>query len=684
MTRDRAEEAEQTLPGLTRATARRAGAAARTRRAKQAKPVELATEDPVARVLVDVPLAHLDRPFDYAVPEPMSADARPGVRVKVRFAGKEVDGFVVERTSASEHPGTLTPIRRLVSAEPALSPAVAELCARVAERYAGAASDVRRLAVPPRHAATEKQPSPPEPPFTPPPGGEAAWAAYPAAAAFLRHLRAGGDPHAVWSAAPGEDWPLLLAHLAAAALEGGRGAILCLPDHRDVARVDGALTALLGADHHVTLRAEGGPGPRYRDFLTVSRGSRRVVVGNRSAVFAPVRDLGLVVVWDDGDDLHAEPRAPYPHAREVLLERAGTEDAAVLLGGFARSIEADQLLRTGEAKEIALPRPALRDRVRVAVTGVSEHALRRDPHAPASRFPREAHDAVRWGLEQGPVLVQTPRAGYALRLACERCRTPARCAACTGPLQLTGPTSPPRCRWCATEAPGWTCSACGGHGLRAPVLGDARTADELGRAFPMVPVLSSSGDRVKATVGAEPRIVVATPGAEPVADEGYAVVVLLDTWLLLARDSMRAAEEALRRWCNAVGLVRPGGRALAVGDASAPSLQALVRWDPAGFAGREAEERSAARLPPATRVATIAGEPGPLDDALALLDLPDPSEVLGPLPLAGDGGAERERVVIRVPHQHGAALSRALGEMQRLRSARKLDPVRVQVDPLEI
>ncbi|RHW24364.1 primosomal protein N' [Nocardioides immobilis] len=678
-----ADEQDAALPGLARAAARRSGAAARARRAKQATPVELAEVDPVARVLVDLPLTHLDRPFDYAVPAAMADQARPGVRIKVRFAGQDVDGYVIARAAATDHDGRLAPLRRVVSDEQVLTPAVAELCRRIAERYAGASSDVRRLAVPPRHATTEKEPASPEPPFEDRPVGDGqnAWAAYTAAPAFRRHLMTGASPRAVWSAAPGEDWPRRLAELASATRVNGRGVLICVPDHRDVARVGAALTEVMGPDHHVTLQADAGPGPRYRDFLMVSRGTRKIVVGTRSAAFAPVHDLGLVVLWDDGDDLHAEPRAPYPHSREVLLERAEIEGCAVLVGGFSRSVEADQLLQTGWAKEIAAPRPTVRERALIAVTGGDS---KRDPHGGGARVPKEAHDAVRWGLERGPVLVQTPRAGYVLRLSCDRCRTPARCTACSGPLQLTGPTTPPRCRWCATEAPGWACAECGGRGLRAPVIGDARTADELGRAFAPVPVVTSSGDRIRATVDAERRIVVATPGAEPVAEEGYAVVVLLDTWLLLARDSMRAAEESLRRWSNAVALLRPGGRALAVGDPGEPALQALVRWDQPGFAGREAEERREARLPPATRVAVLRAAPGALDDALTLLALPEHGDVLGPLaPLPGAADDE-ERAVVRVPRAEGAALSAALGELQRVRSARKLDPVRIQVDPTEI
>jgi primosomal protein N' (replication factor Y) len=170
--------------------------------------------------------------------------------------------------------------------------------------------------------------------------------------------------------------------------------------------------------------------------------------------------------------------------------------------------------------------------------------------------------------------------------------------------------------------------------------------------------------------------VVATPGAEPVADGGYATVLLLDTWQPLARADLRAGEEALRRWLAAAALVRPGGRVVAVGQPDHPALQALVRWDPVGYADREAHERAAAHLPPASRVATVSGPPGAVDDVLTLLDLPEGAEVLGPVP-----DEEQSRVVLRVPRAGGAALSRALGELQRVRSARKLDPVRVQVDP---
>jgi primosomal protein N' (replication factor Y) len=212
------------------------------------------------------------------------------------------------------------------------------------------------------------------------------------------------------------------------------------------------------------------------------------------------------------------------------------------------------------------------------------------------------------------------------------------------------------------------------------MVGERRTAEELGRAFPTLPVIASGGDHVVAAVAGRPAIVVATPGAEPVAEGGYAVVLLLDTWLALARADLRTDEEALRRWLNAAGLVTPGGTVVAVGDPAHPALQALVRWDPDGHARREGEARAEAHLPPASRIATVTGDLGAVDDAVTLLDRPPGTEVLGPVATVD----AESRVVVRVPRAHGLALSRALGEVQRIRSARKLDAVRIQVDPVTL
>jgi primosomal protein N' (replication factor Y) len=637
----------------------------------------------VARVAVDSQLVHLDRPFDYLVPESLAALALPGARVRVRLAGQDLAGFVLARAADSAHGGELVRIRSVVSPEPVLDLEVGRLARRVADRYAGTLADVLRLAVPPRVAAVEREPmaSPLPRPAVPEAGP---WTRYPGGEVFLRRLAAGDRPRTVWTALPGEEWPAALAVATATALSAGRGALVVVPDRRDVDRVDAALTMVLGPGRHVALIAELGPTERYRRWLAVRRGAVRAVVGTRSTMFAPVRDLGLVAVWDDGDDLHAEPRAPYPHVREVLLLRAGLVDAAALVGGFARTAEGEALLRSGWARPLQAPRDVVRRCSPWVRAGGDDAAQARDPLAAAARLPTVAWRTARQALDRGPILIQVPRGGYLPAVGCRGCRTPARCG-CGGPLAIAAAQAPPACRWCASGAGDWRCPRCGGAGLRAVAVGCRRTADELGRAFPGIPVRTSGRDGVLAAVEASPALVVATPGAEPVAAGGYAAALLLDGGALLARPDLRAAEEALRRWLTAAALVRPaaeGGAVVVLADPAAPAVQALLRWDPATFAARELDDRRAVRFPPASRVAEISGSQPAVTAFLALAEWPAGAQVLGPVPGEDDGDC---RAVVRVPLARGDGLAATLQAARAAGSARKIpDPVRVRIDPVRL
>ncbi|MFG1660199.1 primosomal protein N' [Micromonospora chersina] len=654
---------------------------------------------------MDVPLPHLDRPFDYLVPDTLDADARPGVRVKVRFAGQLVDGWLLERVAESAHP-KLAYLEKVVSPVPVLAPEVAELARAVADRYAGSLADVLRLAVPPRHARVEKDVTATDPDgagTTPPTAADPAtrsadtgpgaadpvdprgWRDYPAGPAFLRALTAGRAARAVWSALPGEDWADRYADAVAATVAGGRGAVVVVADARDLDRLDAALTAVLGPGRHACLSAAAGPARRYRAFLAARRGDVPVVIGTRAAMFAPVERLGLVAVWDDGDDLHAEPRAPYPHARDVLLTRAQLAGVAALVGGYARTAEAQLLVETGWAREVVADRATVRARMpAIAPTGDDPH-LARDPGAASARLPSlawtTARDALRADL---PVLVQVPRRGYLPSVACADCRAPARCPHCAGPLGLPSAEGAPACRWCGRVAAAYACPECGGRRLRASVTGARRTAEELGRAFPGVPVRTSGREEVLAAVPAGAGLVIATPGAEPVAEGGYGAVLLLDSWALLTRADLRAGEEALRRWLAAAALARPGaagGRVVVVADGALAPVQALLRWDSAWFATRELAERRELGFPPAVRMASVTGVADAVADLLAGAALPDGAEVLGPVP-ADEG---RERMLVRVPRARAAALAGALHAAAGQRSARKAaDPVRLQIDPLSL
>ncbi|MFC9086959.1 primosomal protein N' [Nocardiopsis dassonvillei] len=864
-------------PEQEKATAR---AASRSRRPAPRRPAERL---PVARVVVDTPLPHLDRYFDYRVPADMDEAAVPGCRVKVRFNNRQLGGFLAERVETSEFSGRLAYLEAVVSPEPVLTPEILGLARAVADRYAGTLSDVLRLAVPPRHARVEKEaakaaeaaeatgsdapaeatgvgsgaeaspdasgvsavPEAAESGATPetavtgadpemlepgagsgpavigaPPetagsgaisettatattlgttesgvnpemsGAEASseatgvsanpetaesgtdaktpgsapsseiaatgadpndapsgmasdeapgavphstrtdpdapsntadaprvsatvtdapsdaaatqdatgadpdpgpWADYPEGPSFLRALRAGQPARAVWNALPGTGWADAVAVAAARTLAAGRGTVVVVPDGRDVRAVDHALEQRLGEGRYVALTADLGPAERYRRWLSVLRGGVRVVVGTRAAVFAPVRDLGLVVLWDDGDDVHADPHAPYPHARTVLSMRAHRAGAGALIGGHTRTTDAQLLVESGWAHPLTADRATLRRRAPVVRAAGDDRELARDEAARSARMPSVALRAAREAARTGPVLFQVPRRGYLNTLACAGCREPARCDSCRGPLAVRGSHAMPSCGWCGRVAGQWACPECGVTRMRAVVVGARRTAEELGRAFPSLTVRTSGREEVLSRVADAPSLVVATPGAEPVADNGYAAAVLLDGWALLNRMDLRASEEALRRWLNAGALVRPGGTVVVSADASLPVVQSFVRWDPAGFAERELAERRELGFPPAVAMASVTGAPEHVRELLDQIELPEGAELLGPVPVGADravgpdGAHPTERALLRVPRAGVGALSRSLKVAASARSARRDEHLaQVRMDPLHV
>lgn len=640
---------------------------------------------PVARLLVDIPLPHLDRPFDYLVPDQLDDAVQPGSRVRVRFAGRLVDAYVLDRDQHSEHEGQLTYVERAVGTEPVLTAETMRLFRAVADRWAGTFVDVVRLGVPARHVSAEAQHAEPAPPLPLRVEGEPGFGRYHRGGAFLAAVADGRPARAVWAALAGERWAVCIAEAVHTALAAGRGSVVVVPDVRDLDRLDATLSAQLGPGQHVALSAELGPAERYRRWLAVRRGAVRVAIGTRSASYAPVADPGLFVVWDEGDDLHAEPRAPYPHVRDVLALRSALTGAALLVGGYARTAEAQLLVESGWAHEIVADRPTLRARApRVRAVG-DDAELARDPAAVAARLPSLAWRTARQALAAGsPVLVQVPRAGYVPALACVRDRTPARCGHCGGPLahhRRPSADAVPACRWCGRPAGSWACPVCGGRRLRAAVVGSQRTAEELGRAFPGVPIRLSGRDHVVADVPDEPALIVATPGAEPVAADGYGAALLLDGWALLSRPDLRAAEETLRRWANAAALARAGAPVVVGADAGVPAVQALIRWDAAGFAARELTERGELGFPPATRMATVTGAPAAVAELMGAARLPPGAQVDGPVPVDTD----TERVLVRVPRSAGTELARALKAAAALRSARRsADPVRIALDPIAL
>lgn len=625
------------------------------------KVVEITVENPIARVRVDVPVSHLDRDFDYLVPAAIEAQCRIGDRVRVRFSGKLADAIVVDRMAESEFT-KLSPIERGIG--PALNPETLDLVRAVADRYVGMFWDVVRAAVPNKSKAGENRKT----------ANKAetsashlnVWASYSQGSHLLGKLSAGECVRAVWASAPASLWWEEMAELVDSLLESDSeaGIILLVPDAPSIERLVGVISNAEIISTHL------GQGQRYKNFLEVLSGRGRIVVGTRSAVFAPVENLKAIIMWDDFNDAYSDAHAPYWDAREVAALRSHRTNCSLIVGGFSRSVTTQSWCESGWCESITASKPIV-DALRSHVRTLTDTAIERDPHQ--SRIPQLAWQAIKESLPLGPVLVSVGRRGYIPAFLCTECGERAMCA-CGGAIQqgnknLGGEQL--TCSRCGTG--GWHC-ACGGTQIKALAIGAERTAEELGRAFAGTPVVWSQQEHMVTDVNSQSRIVVATQGAEPFAENGFAAVVIVD--MFAHSISLTASESLVRRAFSAAVRARVGAPIVVTGDPGQRESQAVARWDSPWFAGRELLDRTHAHLPPSTRVALIIGERDAVLAVAAKVQESVTARLMGPI----DG--ENSKVFLMVRRADGNALSQALFQTMRTRSADpKISFVRIHMDP---
>ncbi len=611
----------------------------------------------VARVLIDSALPQLDHLFDYRVPEELLADAAPGVRVKVplRTAGRIADGYLIEFTD-EEFEGALSDVEAIVSSVPVLSPEVWSLARKVADRSAGTANDVVRLAVPGRQVRVEKawiaarDGAAAGEPFTAPavrgyePGRIETALMENQRIALQARPHLAELPDGSWVG----EWAVTLATAAGICWASGRSAILVVPDYRDQDQLAAALAAIVPPEAVVRADARQSNAERYRGFLEALT-SPRIVIGNRSAVYSPAVELGLLVVWDDGDPLHAEPLSPYVHARDAALVRQELQGCALVFAAHSRSVDVQRLVEVGWLHDVSPDRVVSPRIVPTANQAANDVAAR------AARIPSTAWQTAQAALETGPVLVQVARPGYAPVLACAKCGQAARCNRCEGPLGQARAGATPSCGWCGALATDWRCENCEHARFRMVTVGAGRTAEELGRAFPGVRVVVADGEHPLQTIGSSPALVVATRGAEPIAAGGYRAILLLDGERMLGRETLRVTEDCLRWWSNAAALAAPGAQTVLVGVGGTLARD-LATWRQVDFARQELTDRRALRFPPAVRLASLTGAADVVDEAAAAVDPGILIDLLGPASL-GDGNV---RTILRFDYAHGPAVAAAV------------------------
>ena len=557
----------------------------------------------VARVLVESPIPRLDRLLDYAIPERLRSEIVVGGRVRVPLGRgtRRVDGFVVEIGAPSNPLLNLAEIDSLLGSVPVITPALWALVRRVSERNGGSASDVLRIAVPKRAVRVEKK--------------------YDIAARAMPTVQSGARTSIAldYGVSDTEHGPTLTGwmQIAERVRSARGGVIVVVPNWRDLQ----LLTRALADTSHVVWDSTGTPSERYARYLDVLSGETSVVIGTRSAIYAPVNDLSLIFVVNESDPLLDEPLAPFVHVRDAAIVRQSIEGGDLVFASQTPSVE---LHRFHDLKYVEKSVTAQR---LPTVTVANDSSG--DGFSARARIPSSAWRTVRDALTRGPVLVQVSRPGFSPGVVCSSCRTPHRCSQCANPL-AGNREGTSLCRVCGNQPVGLVCSHCGGREIVFAGVGSVRTAEELGRAFPQISVILSDAEHRHLEVPRTQSLVVATRGAEPIVSGGYEAVLIVDGDKELMRPGLRTSENCLRWWGTAAALCSPSGSVIVanVGGGFA-GLFASGQWDE--IVSAELRDRRALGFPPVTRAIAVSGSIPELNAVRALPECQG-FRVFGPAP----------------------------------------------------
>lgn len=558
----------------------------------------------VAQVLLESPIPRLDRLLDYAIPPELQGQVVVGGRVTVplgKGGNRQLPAFVVSIVASSNAGVALADVHSVSGSVPVLTPALWELVRTVADRNGGSASDVLRVAIPKRTVRTEK-----------------GRVIEPRTKPVVRP----GTRKVVALSAGVADTPtgvtrVSLVQVADLVRSAADGVVVVVPDWRDLALLGRALHDV----PHTVFDSSGTPSERYERYLAVLAGESRVVIGTRSAVYAPVRDLELLVVLDESDPLLEEPHTPYVHARDAAVVRHSIEGGTLVFASTTPSVESARFIELGFVE----PAESQPQRTTVALANDNPD----DEFSSRARIPGSAWRTVRAALDVGPVLVQVSRPGFSPQVVCTACRTPHRCGACRSLLSGNSEGTV-LCRVCGAQPLGLKCGHCGGRDIAWSGVGSVRTADELGRAFPAIPVIVADGEHRSLEVPRRPSLVIATRGAEPIVAGGYAAVLIVDGDKELQRPGLRTSENCLRWWGHAASLAAPTGTLVLANVEGLFATQfASNQWE--DIVATELRERRALGFPPATRAIAVRGT---IVDLQAVRELPEVTghRIIGPAP----------------------------------------------------
>ena len=396
-----------------------------------------------------------------------------------------------------------------------------------------------------------------------------------------------------------------------------------------------------------------------------------LIVGARSSVFLPIADLSTVIVYKESSHEHYEIRSPGWNVREILSLRRNIEKFDLIFTGYVPSLELSALI---DAKRLTY------------ITHSHRLAVKAFSSDDGSILPGRIFTDIRSALTKGPVLFMIARKGYGNAILCAHCKNLAMCK-CGARLIVASKSSAPSCTVCQSTFPEWSCSWCQRNKQYIGGRGIERAGEEISRAFSGVPIILSYGDVIKAQIENRSAIVIATPGAAPKVEGGYAAVVVLEALKFFAHSDLRAQERARELIFETAAMITPKGAVLLCIDEVHPIVSSVARWNPGAMIRRELGERLEIPLPPFVSSFVISGSAREFTSLAggfrkAIIDerIPSSVQVFGP----SDIGKGEAKIVLYCPQQDAKTLTIFLHELARKRSIAKKDYLRIRIDPYSL
>ncbi|MFN2469837.1 MAG: primosomal protein N' [Gaiellaceae bacterium] len=611
-----------------------------------------------AEVQLLVTARALARPFTYVVPDGVAR----GTLVSVRLAGARRRGVVLE-TSEDPPPGvTAVPVDGVTGTVPA---ALVELALWIADYYGSTPGRALALVAPlARRRRTEKASPVARETLSATVASRPRLTETQEAAVHRLEaaLEAGAGANLLLYGATGSGKTEVYLRACEAALSRGRGAIVLVPEIALAPQTLARVVARFG-DRVAVLHSSLADSERRDERERIARGDARVVVGARSAVFAPVTDLGVVCVDEEHDAAYKQDSDPRYDARTVAAKRAALEGAVAIYGSATPRPESWH----------ALERLELGGRIGAALPPVQVVDLRREAGYPLSAPLLSALDAV--ARDGGRAILLLNRRGVAPAIHCRACGETRRCANCDIALVLHREGFL-RCHHCsASELASETCPACGSPELARIGAGTQRLERELERRFPDLARIRLDADAAArpgaaaealARFAATDRVVLL--GTQMVAKGhdfgGVALAAVVDADTGLGMPDFRAEERTFQLVTQLAGRSGRDAPGRVVVQTFQPDSAAIVhaaRHDVGRFLAQELERRRDLGYPPfrhLVRILVSGPAPAPVERALTEVRAGlagAAADVLGPAPLFRLRGRHRAQLVAKTDSPRAVA-----------------------------